>query len=214
MPAKICCMAVTIAALITACKSSDRYTQVNANSASAATSPIATPSATSTAPASTVVGKMDACTLLTNDDLKSVQGESPTQALRSERSDGGFIVAQCYYSLPTVSSSVVLNVTTAAEGASGRSPREFWMHAFASEEKGKERDRESKERKGEEEESAKPEKVSGLGDDAYWAASRVGGALYVLRKDLFFRISIGGAGDVKTKLTKSKTLARKILQRL
>jgi hypothetical protein len=36
----------------------------------------------------------------------------------------------------------------------------------------------------------------------------------VLRKDLFFRISVGGAGDPNTKLTKSKTLARKVLQRL
>ncbi|HVS20694.1 MAG TPA: hypothetical protein VHD88_02535 [Pyrinomonadaceae bacterium] len=65
-----------------------------------------------------------------------------------------------------------------------------------------------------EEESAKPEKVSGLGDDAYWLASPVGGALYVLKKNTFFRISVGGAGDAKSKLSKSKTLARKVLGRI
>jgi hypothetical protein len=39
-------------------------------------------------------------------------------------------------------------------------------------------------------------------------------ALYVLKNDLFFRLSIGGAGDQQAKLNKSKTLAQKILKKL
>jgi len=35
-----------------------------------------------------------------------------------------------------------------------------------------------------------------------------------LKKDLFFRISVGGAGDEKAKLNKSKTLAQNVLKRL
>ena len=63
-------------------------------------------------------------------------------------------------------------------------------------------------------EGAAPEKVNGLGDEAFWIASRVGGALYVLKKDVFFRISVGGAGDEKAKLKKSKTLAQQVLKRV
>jgi hypothetical protein len=110
---------------------------------------------------------------------------------------------------------VVLNVTTASEGGGAANPRTFWKDTFArKEEKGK--DREAKEKKkGEEiEESVPPEKIAGLGEDAYWLASRVGGALYVLKKDLFFRISVGGAGDEKSKLKKSKTLAQQVLKRI
>jgi len=152
------------------------------------------------------------------------------EAQRSDRRDGDFIVAQCYYALPTTSNSVVLNVTTANESRSARSPKQFWEDTFGRDEaKGrgseKERDREKAREQakkdkpkaggGEEEESAAaPEKVKGLGDEAFWIPSRVGGALYVLKKDVFFRISVGGAGDEKTKLKKSKTLAQQALKRI
>ena len=36
----------------------------------------------------------------------------------------------------------------------------------------------------EEEEGARPERVNGLGEEAFWLASRVGGALYVLASAL------------------------------
>jgi hypothetical protein len=211
---KLFIIGLSIVLLITACKSRDQETQTKANNATAAATPDATSAATSAAPSSTGKSKFDVCSLLTNDDLKAVQGETPAQALGSERSEARFTVTQCYYSLPTVSNSVVLNVTTAAQGVDSRSVREYWNQTFANKEKTRDRDREAKERKGEEEEGANAEKVAGIGDEACWTANRVGGALYVLRKDLFFRISVGGAGDTNTKLAKSKTLARKVLQRL
>jgi hypothetical protein len=177
-----------------------------------------------------VKAKVDVCGLLTSDDLKGVQGEALKEAQRSDRRDGAFIVAQCYYALPTTSNSVVLNVTTAMEGQGGSNPRQFWEETFGKydqeggKEKGGERERERerarKEAKpkegegGEEEEGAPPEKINGVGDEAFWLASRVGGALYVLKKDVFFRISVGGAGDEKAKLKKSKSLAQQILKRI
>jgi len=146
------------------------------------------------------------------------------EAQRSDRQDGGFIVSQCYYALPTTSNSVVLNVTLAGESGGAVSPRKFWEDTFGkAEREGKdkasserEREKKAKERgaEGEEEEAAPPEKIAGLGDEAFWIASRVGGALYVLKKDLFFRISVGGAGDEKSKLKKSKTLAQRALKRI
>lgn len=115
--------------------------------------------------------------------------------------------------------SVVLNVTTAGEGQSTRNPRSFWQGIFGrKEEKGGEREREKRseaKKEGEEaEEGPRSEKVAGLGDDAYWMPSTVGGVLYVLKRDQFFRISVGGGGDQNAKLKKSKTLAQQVLKRI
>jgi hypothetical protein len=53
-----------------------------------------------------------------------------------------------------------------------------------------------------------------VGDDAFWTGTRVGGALYVLKGESYFRISVGGASDPAQKLEKSKTLAAFVLKRL
>ncbi len=209
--------------IMTACKSNDTGTPAtNANvPASPMTMTSPAPSVpTPNAPSPTVETKVDVCSLLNGADLKNVQGEQPKETQRSDREDAGFIVSQCYYSLPTTTNSVVLNVTTAAEGAGARDPREFWKETFArkAEKSEPERKREGKakeEREGEGEEgAARPQKIAGLGEDAYWIASRVGGALYVLRKGLFFRISVGGPGDANTKLKKSRVLAQRALKRI
>ncbi|HEY0346933.1 MAG TPA: hypothetical protein VGC60_02140 [Pyrinomonadaceae bacterium] len=209
----------------TACRSSDSGSQANHNSAVANTP-------TPRAVASPVHSKIDACTLLTTDDLKGVQGEAYKDAQRSDRVDGDFIVAQCYYAMPTMANSVVLNVTTAKDESGARTPKAFWEQTFGgNEEKEREAkgDREKDKQKnkdkaknqpagrgeeGEEKEAAPPEPVKGLGDEAFWIASPVGGAIYVLKNDVFFRISVGGPGDQKTKLNKSKLLAQKVLTKL
>ncbi len=221
MPSKAYVIVFCLVMMTAGCSSND--TSTNNASAPASVSPATmanpatSPSATNT---STVKAKIDTCSLLTSADLKAVQGEAVKEAQRSDRQDGGFIVSQCYYSLPTSANSVVLNVTTAGEGGEAANPRTFWKDTFGrQEEKSKDRDREAKgkktEKKGEEnEESVPPQKIAGLGEDAYWLASRVGGALYVLKKDLFFRISVGGAGDEKSKLKKAKTLAQQVLKRI
>ncbi len=211
----------------TSCKSADNSAPANLPGTSASnpalmTSPAATSPATPTS--STVKAKVDVCALLTSDDLKAVQGEALKEAQRSDRRDGDFIVAQCYYALPTTSNSVVLNVTTASEGQSAHSPKQFWEDTFGRDEakgggseKAREQAKKDKPKAGggeEEESAAPPAKVQGLGDEAFWIASRVGGALYVLKKDVFFRISVGGASDEKTKLKKSKTLAQQALKRI
>jgi hypothetical protein len=195
-------------------------------------------SAVSNAPANTnaaspnansveVKSKIDVCGLLTADDLKRIQGEDLKQAQRSDRRDGDFIVAQCYYALPTASFSVVLSVTTAGENQNARRPKAFWQETFAGKnekarepERESERDRETRgkepkgKKDGEEEEGAPPEKVAGLGDDAYWIGSKIGGALYVLKQDVFFRLSVGGTGDEKAKLKRSKDLAQQVLKKI
>ena len=212
-------------------KETGSTTNTPANStANSATNSSASPAANNPA---AVKSKIDPCSLLTSDELKAVQGEAFANAMRSDRQDGDFIVGQCYYSLPTSANSVVVNVTTARDAPGARNPRDFWEGTFgkdagegkeAERDKQERADREKKERgekaKGERREeeegeaAAKPEKVSGLGDEAFWIGSRVGGALYVLKNDLYFRISVGGAGDERTKLNKSRTLAQNVLKRL
>ena len=176
------------------------------------------PAPASTAPSPTVKTKVDVCSLISGADLQNIQGEQPKETQRSDREDAGFRVSQCYYSLPTTTTSIVLNVTTPGEGAGARDPREYWEETFArkAEKNEPERKREGKakeEREGEEG-AARPQKIAGLGEDAYWIANRVGGALYVLKKDLFFRISAGGPGDANAKLKKSKALAQRVLKRI
>jgi hypothetical protein len=169
--------------------------------------------------------KFDACTLLTSDEIKAVQGEPIQETKLSDRTTGQFMVTQCYYALPTQVNSVSLSITErnpANQG--GPNLKEFWEETFGKDENRSERERkrERKEEKskqralpeGEEEEGAPPEPVRGVGDEAFWTASRIGGALYVLKRDRFIRISVGGKGDAEAKLKKSKTLARNVLRRL
>lgn len=181
------------------CKSGDNSPRPAANGTPA-------PATASPASASAHVPAIDPCTLLTGDEIKAVQGEDLKSTSRSERTSANFALAQCSYQLPTASKSVVVNLTTAKDGK--ESPREFWRRTFVEHRAGVE------ERDLGEEKGARPEKIAGVGDDAYWEASGMSGALYVLKKDVVFRISVGGPGDVKSKLDKSKTLAQKALARI
>jgi hypothetical protein len=181
------------------CKSGD-------NSPRPAATGTPAPATASPAAASAHVPAIDPCTLLTSDEIKAVQGEDLKSTSRSERTSANFALAQCSYQLPTASKSVVVNLTTAKDGK--ESPREFWRRTFVEHRAGVE------ERDLGEEKGARPEKIAGVGDDAYWEASGMSGALYVLKKDVVFRISVGGPGDVKSKLDKSKTLAQKALARI
>ncbi|MDX6613763.1 MAG: hypothetical protein QOD75_2949 [Blastocatellia bacterium] len=189
----------------------------------------ATTTSTPGTSASVVPGsKVDSCKVLTSDELKSVLGEALKETKASDRADGGFNVSQCFYTLPTFSKSVSLSITSSGT----RDVREFWKETFhreEAEEKDRERKREKekgskdekerrtekKEGRGEEEEEgAPPQKVPGTGEEAFWVGSPIGGALYVLKKNIFFRISIGGSDNQQTKLNKSKTLALRILARV
>lgn len=208
------------------CSQSGSTTQPLASQSTPSGSP--RPVATGTPPAtgSAATGpKIDSCKMLTSDELKAVLGESLKETKASDRADGGFNVSQCFYALPTFSKSVSLSVTSAGT----RDIKEFWEETFHREEAEKDRERkaekdkagkdqkeprtEKKERRGEEKEHP-PQKITGTGDEAFWMGSPIGGALYVRRKNMFFRISIGGSDDQKTRLNKSKALAMKILARV
>jgi len=158
--------------------------------------------------------KFDACKLITKDEIQSIQGSPINDTKSSENAEGAFRVSQCYYAATESSKSVSLAVTNSGPGK--RSPKDFWKETFGghSDKDKKESLREQAKGKETERESTPPKKIDGIGEEAYWLGNRVGGALYVLKKDVFIRISVGGPDNEETKINKSKALAQKAIGRL
>jgi hypothetical protein len=181
----------------------------------ASAAPSSSQQASTAASSSQLKPKLDACAMLTSQEIQSIQGEGFNEAKLSESSANGFHVSQCFFTLPTFTNSISLVITQKADGSGARDPRQFWKDTFHP---GKERtndgDRERDREKEEGEEARPPQKIPGIGDEAFWMASRAGGILYVLKDSSYIRISIGGGGDQQTRISKSKALARKVIDRL
>jgi hypothetical protein len=171
---------------------------------------------------------VDACSLLTNEEVASIQGTKISVSKGSSSSGAGMQVSQCVWGSIEPNKSVGIAVSQIEPSDPSRqSPNDFWEKTFARFRKGEEKEeRESEKRKKEslgeknreEDEDAviPPIKVEGVGAEAFWTPSRVGGALYVQKKarDAFIRISVGGPGSTQEKIEKSKRLALKALPRL
>lgn len=207
------------------CKKSQNTETSSASSASppqTQSSASASP-ATSTATSTGIKPKTDACALLTAADIEAVQKETVKDTKLTGSSQRGFSVSQCFFTLPTFNNSISLQVTQRGEGSGSRDPREFWRETFHREsesEKERERGRDKRDKKEErgreeeEEERSPPQKVSGVGDEAYWVGGRIGGALYVLKGDSYLRVSIGGSGPQADKIQRLKSLAQRVADRL
>jgi hypothetical protein len=160
----------------------------------------------------------DACTLITPAEVERLQGQKIIEAKSSSQNTDTFIVNQCYYTAAENGKSVVLSVYRADAGnPAGRRPKDFWRERFAAVGSEKERDNKSKDKESEhakKEESTPPQPIEGLGDQAYWLDNKLGGALYVLKGDEFFRVSLGGIADTQLRINKATSLARGVLKRL
>ncbi len=164
--------------------------------------------------------KIYACTLITGEEVQAIQGSPVRDAKASEQSDGSFRVGQCFYSAETFNKSVSLAVTQSdPASAKARNPKDFWKETFGryegktKEEKGDEEKKESL-REQDEEKGRPPKKIEGIGDAAYWTSNRVGGALYVLKNDVYIRVSVGGPESEDALINRCKALAEKALSRL
>ena len=145
----------------------------------------------------------DACALLTADEIQAVQRERPQISKPSARPGGELVVRQCFYQLPTFAKSISLEVT------SGPAARAYWRKAFH------QASPSEQDEKGEEGEAKEqPERVRGLGEEAFWTGSLRLGGLYVLKKGSILRLSIGGTDAKGAKLKKLRALARSALKRL
>ena len=153
----------------------------------------------------------DACSLVSKEEVESVQAAPVNETKTSEHSDGLLLVSQCFYTAAEFSKSVTLAlVRSDPKQGSKRSPKDFWNEKFDpyQDEEPKTNSSDEKER------GSAPQKIEGLGDDACWVGNRFGGMLYVLKGDAFISIGVGATDDQETKLKKSKALAEKALQRL
>lgn len=210
---------VIILSCISGCKSKQNSPAASsppATTANSPSSPATAPSSTTTTYASAAKAKTDACAMLTSAEIQAVQQEAVKETKLSGASEGGFSVSQCFFTLPTFTNSISLQVTQKGEGAGARDPKEFWRDTFHREAKSeREPERDKGGRKEEEDEKdVAPQKVSGVGDEAFWMGSHIGGALYVLKGDQYIRISVGGPGNQAEKIKKSTALAQKALARL
>lgn len=166
--------------------------------------------------------RSDVCGLISSAEIKSVIGDTVGEATTSARNAEGMAVSQCYYVLPRSGNSVSLQLTEKNQkDTSSRDPSEVWEERFGRFEResgsvSREKDKDNKrgEPKDEEEEGRPPQKIKGVGDDAYWTGNSQIGALYVKRANAFIRISVGGAEELDAKIRKSKALAQRALKRL
>jgi len=169
--------------------------------------------------------ELDVCGLITKQEIEAIQRSPIKETKSSVRSDAGFRVSQCLYTAEDFSKSVSLAVTQRDPASSGKlSVKDFWNETFVrftdkeKESNGgkeeREKPRQEPRREGEEKAFIPPKKIAGIGDDAFWSPNPVGGAIYVLKKDVFIRISIGGHDNEEGKLDKSKALARMAIDRL
>jgi hypothetical protein len=153
--------------------------------------------------------KPDPCAYITRSEIAAVQGEPVVEAKGSEPERRDFAVSQCFYTLTTFSNSISLEVTRKdRDQPASKSPREHWMKLFHEPPGELDGGHEAGE------ESGNPQKVAGVGDEAFWTGDRIVGALYVLKGDAYLRISIGGPDEREMKIQRSKRLARNALKRL
>lgn len=162
--------------------------------------------------------RIDACQVLTKEEIETVQGESVEEIKASAPQSSGMLISQCLFRTATFANSVSVAVGAPDPGKpTARNPREFWRQQFhpleAQEEKGRGGGKAPWNSTTEQEER-KPRLIGGLGDEAYWVDSPIAGALYILQGETYARISIGGVRAESARLEKTKALGRAVVKRL
>ena len=145
---------------------------------------------------------VEACSLLTSEEIEAAQGEPVQETKPTQRVDRGLAMSDCYFALPTFTNAVSLSVGQRGDGPNARHASDFWKDIFT----------EATVRGSEK--SPPPKKVEGLGDDAYWTGNERMGALHVLQGERYLRISVGGPGDQQAKIDKCRQLIEAALRRL
>ncbi len=170
--------------------------------------------------ATSASGKKDACILLTTAEIEAVQGEPVKETRASVHPNGEMLISGCLFQTTNFAKSVSVALATPSSAKlSALTPRKFWQKQFhapdVKEEKMRVAGKKAQKPEPEgEEETSKPRRIEGLGEDAYWVGTPITGALYVLQGDNFVRISVGGVGEESARIEKSKVLARAVVKRL
>lgn len=167
----------------------------------------------------------DACSLLSKSEIEEVQGGAFQKAVPSGTPGAAITVTQCFFQVEPYSSSASLTLTYANDEEGRRKLSEGWERIFharrreARKEEGEggrqEREKPESEREREEEaRKAARTPVAGLGQEAFISAGRGNVSLYVLTRDAYVRISVGGRGKFDDWSRQAQALARAALRRL
>jgi hypothetical protein len=188
--------AAGLLAVFWGCSKSDTPAPADSETNAAAPSPVASPAG----PA------LDACSLLTSEEIEAVQGEPVKKTKPSANSKGKLSVSQCYFELPTFINSISLQVVQRGSGAEASDPKQAWNEMFHKEQpppvgEGARR-------------KEPPERIEGIGDEAFWAGNDKIGVLHVLKGNSYISLSIGGGDDKPARIKKSRDLADIALKRL
>src|SRR5215204_7317179 len=98
------------------------------------------------AAAATPLPRSATCALISDEEVREVQGEAPADAQGSEHSSGALSMSQCFYRLPSFAKSINLEVVRAGRDAPAGALKEYWRKRFHPEAVEKrERERELKE---------------------------------------------------------------------
>jgi hypothetical protein len=164
-------------------------------------------------------GTIDACKLLTGEEIQTIQRDMLKDIKLTARSSGTLIISQCFYATSQFVNSVSLTVTQQSSNTGAENIRELWKQRFrsaASDDKERERERDNKAKalEEEEEEGPPPERVKGVGEEAYSVGNAKSGALYVLTGNKILRISVGGSHSQPERVQKMKSLAQYAINRL
>jgi hypothetical protein len=154
----------------------------------------------------------NACALLTRTEVEQVQGDPVVEVKSSAPERKRFAVSQCFYTAKTFHKSVSLEVTRPAQQSKVK-PREEWRRLFRSSKNGVKPAKMTPQSK-KEQIAQPPQPIKGIGDEAFWVGDQVMGVLYVLKKNSYFRISVGGWPESSVRLQKTAELAKKVAPRL
>jgi len=176
--------------------------------------------------------RVTACDLATEDEVAAVQRTPITATKSNEVPTGEFVASQCYYAATEPASSVTIAVIQRdAARPSKRSVRRYWESTFGKFRERRGDDVEEIEKNGtaqreeedsggrdnEEKEEEHPVhliRVEGVGQEAFWSRTAIGGVLYALQGEKIVRVSVGGRASIEEKLERSEALARSAVARL
>ena len=147
----------------------------------------------------------DPCRLLSDAEVLAVQGHAPAQKVPSEQPIQSFRFTQCFYRTPEITNSVSVALGIPLASDRKRSgPRDYWRERFHSQ---------SQASPGKKKKEP-PKPLSGIGEEAFWVGDPVTGALYVLKGEVFLRLSVGGSPGETQRIKRATALASHALKRL
>lgn len=157
---------------------------------------------------------VDACRLLTLEEVQSVQKVPVKEAKGSNTTVKSDRIAQCVFATSDFAHSVSVTVVNGAAGA--EATRAYWKRTFETVRPKADREagRVPASIRRQAASEGKMRRVTGIGTDAYWTGDGKAGSLYVLSDEGVLRISVGGVSDPDERIKRTTELARAALQRL